>query len=205
MQDQKKCAYLCCEPFVYSREPPRGVDAHTHSFFDTLETTQIRWQRRRPMLVKLVVTTATDVPTGSVLMLTTSYGCVAYAFRDGWSICDPLYLQWTVPVTVAAYETPRLYFAVLTDGRTGQSCNVIRQLTVKRVFDEEAPPLVHCCVLDLLEGLRARASDLERALRAIRALTDGQAPRAASLEYSERHFEDRRVLAALRPFLMQCV
>lgn len=204
MQDQKKSAYLCCEPFVYSHAPPRCSDAHTHSFFDTLRTTQIRWQRWQPMLVKLVVTTAMDVPSGSVLMLTTSYGCVAYAFRDGWSICDPLYLQWTVPVTVAAYETPRLYFAVLTDGRTGQSGNVLRELTAKRVFDEEAPPLVHCCVLDLLEGMRGRASDLGRALRAIRAVQDTQAPRGASLEYSARHFEDRRVLTALRPFLIEC-
>lgn len=193
MTDQK-----CVVPFVYTTQPPPG-QRHTHSFFDTLRTAQISWMPPvSTMLVKLSVLAELDMRKGHVLLLSTSYGTVAHTLARDLSFSEPLFLKWYVDVHVASYETPMVFAAMHMDPRgTAKSVKV----WAKRVFDSEAPSLVHCCVLDALSYIRDRNAFLfEKALRALRSCQSSQ----SALEHYERHQIDKEVLKALRPFCVLC-
>lgn len=193
MRDQK-----CVVPFVYTTQPPPG-QKHTHSFFDTLRTAQISWTPPvSTMLVKLSVLLELDMPKGHVLLLSTSYGIVAHTLARDLSFCDPLLLVWYVDVHVASYETPMVFSAMHMNPRgTAKSIKV----WAKRVFDSEAPSLVHYCVVDALSYIKDRNSFLfEQALCALRSCKSSE----STLEHYERHYIDKEVLKALRPFCVLC-
>lgn len=195
MMDQK---YTHEQPFVYSRRPPPGHHAHTHSFFHTAKSAGVLWtpSPRQCVLVKVMLHTFLDVPEGSILSLDTSYGSVAHTLTKHWSFCDGLVLGWDVPLVHAAYETLRIYRALLV--HPGGNCHdATTKLMGTRCFDVEAPPLLHLCIVDLLFKIQDNSFLLKKALEVLKAnaMHSGRA-----LEYSARHKNDRRVLQAMRPF-----
>lgn len=194
MKDQKYAV-----PFVYTTRPPPGRRPHTHSFFDTLKTTRMTWTPPvSTMLVKLSVLVELGVPKDHVLLLSTSYGTVAYTSPHDWSFSEPTVLGWTVDVRVASYETAMVFSAMHMDPH-GPSKRV--KVWVKRVFDSEAPSMVHCCVVDALSHIGdCNSFVLERALCALKTCRSSD----ATIEYYERHCTDKEVLDALRPFCLLC-
>ena len=193
MTDQK---YVV--PFVYTTRPP-PARPHTHSFFDTLRTARMSWTPQvSTMLVKLNVSLQFDTPKDHVLFFSTSYGTVACTLPRDYSFSEPLVLGWYVDVRVASYETVMVYSAIHMDPRgTAKSIKV----WAKRLFDSDAPSLVHCCVVDALSHIEeCNPFVFERALCALKACKSSE----ISLEYYERHYTDKEVLNALRPYCMLC-
>lgn len=185
-------------PFVYTTRPPPGR-LHTHSFFDTLRTARMSWTPPvSSMLVKLSVLVELDIPKDHVLLLGTAYGTVAHTLSCDLSFSEPLVLGWYVDVRVASYETAMVFSAILMDPR-GAATPI--NVWAKRVFDCEAPSLVHCCVVDALCYIEKRNSFLfEQALRALKACKSSE----SALEHYERHCTDKDVLNVLRQFCVLC-